>query len=582
VVAGRWYRARAVLDLEEGAVSLTVTSAEPAPSGNYELELGAELPAAELVHLQGSGAPHHLVLAAWEGPGERAGAFNGKIEAPVVSAGTAGPGQAFVYAWRLGQATRASELHDTSTARAPLRLVNAPTAGVTGHNWDGTVLDFTKAPEQYDALAFHDDDFEDAGWAPVAQVHLPVNLRSGVYSLVVTNASGPRHVPFFVVPGPGRRRAKVAVLFSTFTYLAYANEHVREEVQEFAHVRTSPSPQDLEMAAHREFGLSLYDHHGDGTGVCYSSMRRPVVNFDPTYRFWLFDGPVHLGEDIYLLDWLERLGYDYDVLTDHQVHAEGAAALAGYRVVITGSHPEYASKAMLDALEGHVQGGGRLMYLGGNGHYWVTAVDPGRPHMIEIRRANSGGRTWESAPGEAYLSSTGEPGGLWRHRGRPPNRLLGVGFSAQGADERAPGYRKVLGEDQEARWGFVFEGVDDPGAIGEFGLLLGGAAGNEVDRADHTRGTPEGTVVLATSKGHSDEYQLAVEDILLGAPGQGGTEQPLVRADMVVVPYASGGTVFSVGAITWLGSLAYNNYDNDVAVITANVLRNFASEPRAD
>ena len=26
------------------------------------------------------------------------------------------------------------------------------------------------------------------------------------------------------------------------------------------------------------------------------------------------------------------------------------------------------------------------MYLGGNGFYWVTAVDPEGPHMIEIRR----------------------------------------------------------------------------------------------------------------------------------------------------------------------------------------------------
>lgn len=121
----------------------------------------------------------------------------------------------------------------------------------------------------------------------------------------------------------------------------------------------------------------------------------------------------------------------------------------------------------------------------------------------------------------------------------------------------------------------MFAGVADPSAIGEFGLLLGGAAGNEVDRADLTRGTPPEAVVIATSKGHSDEYQLAVEDIQLGAPGQGGTEQPLVRADMVVVPYASGGMVFSVGAITWLGSLAYNNYDNDVAVLTRNVLERF-------
>ncbi len=239
-------------------------------------------------------------------------------------------------------------------------------------------------------------------------------------------------MPFFVVPGPGQRRAKIAVLMASFTYLAYANEHVREEVGHFEGVPNVPSPQDLEMAEHREFGLSLYDHHRDGTGVCYSSTRRPVINFDPTYRFWLFDGPVHLGEDIYLIDWLERLGYEYDVLTDHELDAEGARALADYRVVITGSHPEYVSLSILDALEGHVHLGGRLMYLGGNGHYWVTSVDPRRPHLIEIRRGNSGGRTWESAPGEGYHSTTGEPGGLWRHRGRPPNRLLGVGFSRAG------------------------------------------------------------------------------------------------------------------------------------------------------
>ena len=83
--------------------------------------------------------------------------------------------------------------------------------------------------------------------------------------------------------------------------------------------------------------------------------------------------------------------------------------------------------------------------------------------------------------------------------------------------------------------------------------------------------------MLASSKGHSDAYQLAVEDILLGAPGQGGTEQPMVRSDMVMVPYASGGRVFSVGAITWLGSLAYNGYDNDVAKIMRNVLDYFVS-----
>jgi N,N-dimethylformamidase len=589
---GRWYQARAALDLERASVELSVLSVEPAPCGDQRFDLRAELSSAELSHLTGAGSPNHLVLAAARESGSVAGgdaptgstalgSFNGKLEAPVVSGWSGESGterRHFRYAWRLVQGARTSELIDSSDEHVVLRLVNAPTAAVTGHNFDGRVLDFTKAPDHYDALGFHDDDLEDAGWGPSLEIELPSSLRSGVYAVVVSNASGSRHVPFFVVPAPTQRRAKIAVLMPSFTYLAYANEHVREEVGHFEGVPSVPSPQDLEMAAHREFGLSLYDHHSDGTGVCYSSTRRPVINFDPTYRFWLFDGPVHLGEDIYLIDWLERLGYAYDVLTDHELDAEGPRVLEEYRVVITGSHPEYVSLNILNALEGHVRLGGRLMYLGGNGHYWVTSVDPRRPYLIEIRRGNSGGRTWESAPGEGYHSTTGEPGGLWRHRGRPPNRLFGVGFSAQGADVPAPGYKKVLEGSLDNEWGFVFEGVEDPDSIGEFGLLLGGAAGNEIDRADQSRGTPLETVVLATSKGHSDAYQLGVEDILLGAPGQGGTEQPMVRSDMVMVPHASGGRVFSVGAITWLGSLAYNDYDNDVAKIMRNVLDYFVSQ----
>ena len=66
------------------------------------------------------------------------------------------------------------------------------------------------------------------------------------------------------------------------------------------------------------------------------------------------------------------------MITDEDLHVQGLDRLAGYRVVITGSHPEYWSAAMLDALEAYLADGGRLMYLGGNGFYWVTAWDPQR------------------------------------------------------------------------------------------------------------------------------------------------------------------------------------------------------------
>jgi N,N-dimethylformamidase len=574
LLAGRWYRATALIDFGARSAELAVASIDRHPGGPQVLHVSAPLDAAQLAFLAGEGRPDRLVLAAAT---DRAGHdhehFNGKLETPVLS-GRGGPGgtRSFRYAWRLGPDVGHGRLGDASSERAVLRLINAPTAAVTGHNWDGTALSFTAAPEQYAALAFHDDDLVDAQWETSASATLPESLASGVYAFTLTNQAGTRHVPFFVVPPAAGPRPAIAVLLPTFTYLAYANEHVRESLSHFAGTPAEPSRQDFEISAHRDFGLSLYDRHSDGTGVCYSATARPVLNCDPTYRFWLFGGPVHLGEDLYLLDWLDRLGHDYDILTDHLIDAEGAATLAGYQVVLTGSHPEYASARMLDALEAHVQGGGGLMYLGGNGFYWVTSAAPHEPHFIEIRRGTSGGRAWESEPGEGYHSTTGEPGGLWRHRGRPPNRLLGVGFSAQGADDHAPGYRRVVPSGPDKEWDFVFAGVEDEQAIGVHGLLLGGAAGNEIDRADPSRGTPLETVILATSTGHSDAYQLAVEDLLFTAPGQGGTEQPLVRSDIVVVPYQSGGMVFSVGSITWLGSLARNGYQNDVARITCNVL----------
>ncbi len=48
-----------------------------------------------------------------------------------------------------------------------------------------------------------------------------------------------------------------------------------------------------------------------------------------------------------------------------------------------------------------------------------------------------------------------------------------------------------------------------------------------------------------------------------------------VRADMVLVPTANGGAVFSVGSMTWVGSLSHNGYENSVSRVTRNVLERF-------
>src|SRR5205823_10046350 len=140
---------------------------------------------------------------------------------------------------------------------------------------------------------------------------------------------------------------------------------------------------------------------------------------------------------------------------------------------------------------------------------WVTSVDPERPHVIEVRRGNAGSRNWSSAPGECYHSTTGELGGLWRHRGIPPQTLVGVGFTAIGCMGASGYLRQRDSFDPQAA--FIFDGIGDEEIIGGFGRILGGAAGDEIDRMDRALGSPPSTLLLASSFEHNQSYQLCVE-----------------------------------------------------------------------
>ena len=88
------------------------------------------------------------------------------------------------------------------------------------------------------------------------------------------------------------------------------------------------------------------------------------------------------------------MGFAYDVLTDEDLHMEGQALLSDYRCVITGSHPEYWSTVMRAGFEGYMAHGGRGMYLGGNGWYWITSFHLEAPWIIEVRRGQAGSRCW--------------------------------------------------------------------------------------------------------------------------------------------------------------------------------------------
>jgi N,N-dimethylformamidase len=534
-------------------------------------------------------AASHIDLA--DGPCAARGHFNGKIDRPAIFgraladdeiAALAGGADALsvdgaVAVWDFARDFASSRMSDTGPNGLHGRVVNTPMRAVTGHNWRAEEHDFKHAPRQYGAIQFHDDDLEDAGWETDFTWHVPEDARSGFYAARLRSGDAEDHITFFVRPKPGQTTAKVVMLVPTMTYLAYANEQHKAMPKHQAVYKKRPMvkhPLDHYLDGHPEFGISLYDVHADGTGANYSSRLRPIPSLRPKYRQWQIGAPRHLAADLYLIDWLEAKGIDYDVVTDHDLHFDGTALLAPYRVVLTGTHPEYWTAPMRMAMEAYLEGGGRQMYLGGNGYYWVTAVDPERPHVIEVRKGYAGTRAWNTEPGELYMSSTGEMGGLWRHRGKPPNEIVGIGFKAMGYDGPTPGYKRLDGS-FDPRAAFVFAGIGTDEVIGDFGLVLGGAAGDELDCLDYELGTPPHALLLASATGHDEHYVPVVEDHREMSKVVIVDQASRVRADMVYFEGPNGGAVFSTGSISWCGSLSHNDYDNNVSRITENVLRHF-------
>ena len=122
------------------------------------------------------------------------GHFNGRIENPRVFDRVLSPDELEalkdgepptepVAAWDFSVGISSREVSDTSSNRLHGRAMQRPTRGVTGHNWTGHESHFERAPAQYAAIHFHDDDLDDAGWDVDFEYEVPAPLRSGVYAV---------------------------------------------------------------------------------------------------------------------------------------------------------------------------------------------------------------------------------------------------------------------------------------------------------------------------------------------------------------------------------------------------------------
>ena len=544
VPLGRWVKVEGALDPGAGTISIAA---------------GERVDARAEVGALGE-APGPLLLAAEPDPsGASISHLDGKLDAPRIEGG---PPEArrVLGGWALG-AGRGGEVADLGPEGLTGRCVNGPYRGVTGAEWDGRVHDWRFDERGYTAMRFHADATDDLGWEPTLEVEVPGDCESGVYAVVISCQGSEDVIPFVVRRGADEKPRPIAVLLPTFTYQAYSCERGAPELA------ASERPEDRWVAENRL--QSLYDRHEDGGGAYEATLLRPLTQLRPAYRCSQHGGPHGLAQDLILLGFLGRRGISVDVVTDHDVHREGEATLAGHRELITGAHPEYATTELLDALEAHVARGGNLAYLGGNGFQGAVSVDPERPAVLEVRRNDTQALCWQADAGEHHHAATGLFGGDWRRHGRPERALLGVALSGFG-DAPAAAYERRI-DPGDGVGDAIFAGLEPGEAIDAPGVVLGGPAGYEVDSSDLRTGSPPDTRVLAVS-GDLAGYDPWPDDVVDDA----ADAPTAIRAEMTLHGGNERGYVFAVGSIAWTGCLADD--ESAVARVSENVLRELAAD----
>jgi len=515
--------------------------------------------------------------ASSNGPGNKTLArpgnvYNGKLDAVRIASTALDKGQIRVLSgntvpsglkkqvkgfWDFSRDIGSTRVSDISGNNLHGHTVNLPMRAVTGVRWSGDKWDWRDAPGQYGAIYFHDDDLYDAEWKSDFSYRIPANLKSGVYAVRLKHGKSEDYIPFYVAPPKGKALAKVAFMIDTATYRAYANNALHYlQGDRFKTMAITAADVRFQKRHHHTLGKGIYRMHTDGSHVVFASSLHPNITVKPKGHSWA------LNPDTHLIDWLETLGIDYDVITDDFLHSDGVDLLKDYTVVMTGTHPEYQTKEMMRAIEQYMDQGGRWMYLGGNGYQKVVSYSKELPEVLELRKQRS--FYPQAINGERYHEFDGTRFDNTEKNHARPEKMFGVGTTRIGFLRHVPYLRRPESNDPRAR--FIFDGVEDQ-IIGDFGYHGGAAVGEETNFADYEQGTPEHALILArgessySPEGKRDKSDIKAEGNLI--------------ADMVFFETPNGGAVFSVGSMSWITSLLWNNTDNNVSRITENVVRRF-------
>ena len=369
------------------------------------------------------------------------------------------------------------------------------------------------------------------GWETTSQLTVPADWPSGLYAARLTQTDATNVQPTFVV------------------FIVKPKDTMRGDYLLLAHTLTWNAYNDL-------WGPSRYTDPGN---VFWLSFMRPNPKASPLYR------DIHLlHAESWVLKWMQGEGHHVDVVTDHDFHY-GIPMLYQYAGIILNTHPEYWTQMMVDRLRQYLNAGGCVVYLGGNGLFERVQLDDGGRRLV----FHGGVTTPNSDRAKQFFRNLNPP--------QPEREILGVAFLYDNYSSEPAPYAVLLPEHR------FFEGTG-LGFMSEIGKAgrSGGASGREMD-SSRGGNAPEGKIVNAWVTWPHDGTQGTdrgfppsnVQVLARGTNEQFLNEDGVLEgphaAEMTYYDTQAGGFVFSVGSMTFGGSLVE---DATLQKIVNNVLRN--------
>ena len=357
-------------------------------------------------------------------------------------------------------------------------------------------------------------------WDPSFTLAVPGTWTSGVFVAVLTNAASFQNYIVFVVRDDSRT-ADLLYQLGVNTLQAYNNW-----------------PND------NNTGKSLYNYNSFGATTITGTTRAAKVSFDRPYRD---DGSGGLFYwqlwDLYLIQWLEKNGYDVAYSTDLDTHLNGSRLLS-FKGFISAGHDEYWSKPMYDNVQAARDNGVNLAFFGANALYWQVRYEPsaaGVPNRILV--------CYKDPSIDPVQDSTTTV--QWRDPvlNRPEQALMGVQFSDENGSQNFP-YVVT----NSSSWVYGNTDFTD-------GSSVPGIVGYEWDRFDSNYPPPPAVAGSWTLLGNS----ATVTD----AGSADSSNSSIYQAQ-------SGAWVFATGTMSWSSGLSASGLaDPRIQQATTNVLNRF-------